>query len=59
VFEPIEKSTGKVYEDLCHRTMGRSGEFPNAEWVSRNHWCVPLYYTAEVLPSRVEERVTV
>jgi perosamine synthetase len=44
VFEPIEKSTGKVYDKLCHAIMKRSGTFPNAEWVAQNHWCVPLYY---------------
>ena len=59
VFEPIQKSTGKVYEELCHRTMGRAGEFPNAEWVSRNHWCVPLYYNPDVRPQAMTECVTV
>jgi len=44
VFEPIEKSTGKVYDKLCHTIMKREGVFPNAEWVTQNHWCVPLYY---------------
>lgn len=44
VFEPIEKSTGKVYDKLCHSIMKRQGSFPNAEWVTQNHWCVPLYY---------------
>lgn len=44
VFEPIEKSTGKVYDKLCHTIMKRDGSFPNAEWVTQNHWCVPLYY---------------
>jgi perosamine synthetase len=44
VFDPIEKSTGKVYDQLCHTLMKRTGSFPNAEWVSQNHWCVPLYY---------------
>jgi perosamine synthetase len=44
VFDPIEKSTGKVYDKLCHTIMKRSGTFPNAEWISQNHWCVPLYY---------------
>lgn len=44
VFEPIEKSTGKVYEKLCHHILKKPGSFPNAEWVSQNHWCVPLYY---------------
>jgi len=44
VFEPIEKSTGKVYDKLCHSIMNRSESFPNAEWISQNHWCVPLYY---------------
>ena len=44
VFEEIERSTGRVYEEPCHRIMGRDGDFPNAEWVAENHWCVPLYY---------------
>jgi hypothetical protein len=44
VFEPIERSTGKVYDTLCHTIMGREGTFPHAEWVAAHHWCVPLYY---------------
>jgi dTDP-4-amino-4,6-dideoxygalactose transaminase len=44
VFDPVEKSTGKVYEKLCHTLMKRGGSFPNSEWVASNHWCVPLYY---------------
>ena len=47
VFEPVEKSTGKVYDQLCHNLLGHEGSFPNAEWISRNHWCVPLYYHPE------------
>jgi perosamine synthetase len=44
VFDEIEKSTGRVYEEPCHRIMGRADELPNTEWVAENHWCVPLYY---------------
>ncbi|HEX3608924.1 MAG TPA: DegT/DnrJ/EryC1/StrS family aminotransferase [Solirubrobacterales bacterium] len=47
VFDPIEKSTGRVYEEPCHRIMGRSDELPNTDWVAENHWCVPLYYRPE------------
>jgi hypothetical protein len=47
VFEPIEKSTGRVYEEPCHRIMGQSDDLPNTEWVAENHWCVPLYYRPE------------
>jgi perosamine synthetase len=47
VFEAIEKSTGRVYEQPCHRIMGRSDELPNTDWVAENHWCVPLYYRPE------------
>jgi len=47
VFEEIEKSTGRVYEEPCHRIMGRSVELPNTDWVAENHWCVPLYYRPE------------
>ncbi len=45
VFEPIEKSTGKVYDESCHRIMKTGDELPNTDWVAQNHWCVPLYYT--------------
>ncbi len=47
VFEPIEKSTGRVYEQPCHRIMGRDDDLPNTEWAAQNHWCVPLYYRPE------------
>ena len=45
VFDPIERSTGKVYDEPCHRIMGharRSSE--HATGWRQNHWCVPLYY---------------
>lgn len=44
VFEPIERSTGRVYDTPCHRAMGHAVDLPNADWVAENHWCVPLYY---------------
>ena len=44
VFRPVERSTGKVYAESCHRLMGRHDELPNTDWVAENHWCVPLYY---------------
>ncbi|HEY5977166.1 MAG TPA: DegT/DnrJ/EryC1/StrS family aminotransferase [Solirubrobacterales bacterium] len=44
VFEGVEAGTGRVYGEPCHRIMRREGEFPNADWVAENHWCVPLYY---------------
>ena len=47
VFEELEKSTGKVYDQLCHNTMNQPGDFPNSEWVTKNHWCVPLYYNPD------------
>jgi dTDP-4-amino-4,6-dideoxygalactose transaminase len=47
VFDEIEKSTGRVYEEPCHRIMGRADELPNTDWVAQNHWCVPLYYRPE------------
>jgi len=49
VFEPIENSTGKVYDKLCHWIMKQEGSFPNAEWIAKNHWCVPLYYNPEMI----------
>ncbi len=44
VFEPIERSTGKVYDVPCHRQLRHAVELPNTDWVASNHWCVPLYY---------------
>jgi perosamine synthetase len=44
VFDPIERSTGKVYDEPCHRIMGHPVDLPNADWVAEHHWCVPLYY---------------
>lgn len=44
VFEEIEKSTGKVYDNPCHRIMKHDVDLPNTDWVANNHWCVPIYY---------------
>ncbi len=44
VFEPVEPSTGKVYDQPCHRILEHKVDLPNTDWVSKNHWCVPLYY---------------
>jgi perosamine synthetase len=46
VFDQIERSTGLVYEQPCHRIMGHDAQLPNTDWVASNHWCVPLYYRA-------------
>jgi len=47
VFDPIHNSTGKVYDNPCHRIMDRDYELPNSEWIAENHWCAPLYYRGE------------
>ena len=47
VFDPIEKSTGKVYDEPCHRIMKKGYELPNTDWVAENHWCIPLYYKGD------------
>ena len=44
VFEPLEKSTGKVYDEPCHKILKHKITLPNTEWVAKNHWCVPIYY---------------
>lgn len=44
VFDHIDNSTGKVYDEPCHRLMNKNYDLPNTDWVSRNHWCFPLYY---------------
>ena len=55
VFEPIERSTGKVYEEPCHRIMATADELPNTDWVAENHWCVPLYYAPAEMPAMAGE----
>jgi perosamine synthetase len=44
VFDWLERSTGRVYDEPCHRIMGHDVDLPNSDWVARNHSCVPLYY---------------
>ena len=44
VFDPIARSTGRVYDTPCHRLMGHAVDLPNSDWVAEHHWCVPLYY---------------
>ena len=44
LFDPIEKSTGKVYDQPCHKIMKKTYELPNTDWIAQNHWCIPLYY---------------
>ncbi len=44
VFEEIPQTTGKVYELPCHKIFGCDVELSNTEWISKNHWCVPIYY---------------
>jgi perosamine synthetase len=50
-FDPIERSTGKVYDQPCHRIMGHQVDLPNSDWVADHHWCVPIYYRPERQPS--------
>ena len=47
IFEPIDKSTGKVYDAPCHKIMKKEYVLPNTEWITQNHWCVPIYYKGE------------
>jgi perosamine synthetase len=47
IFDPIENSTGKVYDSLCHQILKKDCHLPASEWVAKNHWCAPLYYKGE------------
>lgn len=49
VFDPIENSSGKVYDQPCHRIMGTGDDLPNADWVADSHWCVPFYYRPDAV----------
>ena len=54
VFDPIERTTGRVYDEPCHRLMGHRIDLPNTDWVAQNHWCAPLYYRPVERPAPVE-----
>jgi dTDP-4-amino-4,6-dideoxygalactose transaminase len=54
VYEPIKRSTGRVYDESCHRILGSDRELPNTDWVAANHSCVPLYYHGPELPTDPE-----
>jgi dTDP-4-amino-4,6-dideoxygalactose transaminase len=47
VFDWLERSTGRVYDEPCHRIMGEQVDLPNSDWVAGHHSCVPLYYRPE------------
>jgi perosamine synthetase len=51
VFDWLERSTGRVYDEPCHRILGHDVDLPNSDWVARNHSCPPLYYRPESRPS--------
>jgi hypothetical protein len=55
VFDAIERSTGKVYDEPCHRVLAHDVDLPNSDWVAQNHWCVPLYY--QPVQQRIVEAV--
>jgi dTDP-4-amino-4,6-dideoxygalactose transaminase len=44
VFDWLERSTGRVYDEPCHRILGHAVDLPNTDWVAQNHSCPPLYY---------------
>jgi perosamine synthetase len=44
VLDWLERSTGRVYDEPCHRILGHQVDLPHSDWVARNHSCVPLYY---------------
>jgi dTDP-4-amino-4,6-dideoxygalactose transaminase len=48
VFDWLERSTGRVYDEPCHRIMGHQVDLPHSDWVARNHSCVPLYYRPQL-----------
>jgi dTDP-4-amino-4,6-dideoxygalactose transaminase len=53
VFQPLERSTGKVYDEPCHRIMQHRVELANSDWIAQNHWCAPLYYRPAATPALV------
>ncbi len=57
VFDWLERSTGRVYDQPCHRIFGHQVDLPNTDWVAENHSCPPLYYRpAEVAGAHEGDR---
>jgi perosamine synthetase len=54
VFDRLERSTGRVYDEPCHRLMNDPVDLPNTDWVAEHHSCAPLYYHGPHLPEGVE-----
>ncbi len=52
VFDWLERSTGRVYDEPCHRILGHQVQLPNSDWVAHNHSCVPLYYRPKAAVAR-------
>jgi perosamine synthetase len=48
VFDRLERSSGRVYAEPCHRIMSTGDHLPNTEWVAESHSCVPLYYRPDL-----------
>jgi dTDP-4-amino-4,6-dideoxygalactose transaminase len=44
IFDEIENSTGKVYDEPCHRILNHNVQLLNTDWVAKNHWSVPIYF---------------
>ncbi len=43
----LKEEVGKVYETPIHKLMGLKSNFPNSEWISKHHSCVPIFYGYE------------
>ena len=41
VFDWLERSTGRVYDQPCHRIMGHHDELPNSDWVAAEPFLRP------------------
>ena len=54
VFEQLERSTGRVYDEPCHRILGSERTLENTDWIADSHSCVPLYYHGPDLPETSE-----
>lgn len=53
----ITQETGQVFGpgDAGHSIAGLDGVYPNSEWVTHHHRCVPIYYGYENADKSVEE----
>ena len=56
-YDKLKQRTGQVFgiNDLGHKIEGKDICVPNAEWITSNHQCAPIYYGWEMADKSTDE----